>query len=139
MKAEFNKNGMYAEINVTSEPSEAEIALSSFKFLGEQVTLLLGILAMFTASANLLFGLIAKIMINTAGGVAGNIPWHIVTVMVVISCVLAAISVVCGVVSIIKYTNSARKTGETIGFALSVISFVVCFAGLVINILSLFV
>ena len=140
MKVEFNKNGMRAEINSSSISTQNDAEFSpSFKMFGEQVPLILGIAAMLTATANLLFGLLIKVAMNTANSLMGEEPWHLITVFIIFSSILAAISVICGVISVVNYTKSSHKTSDGIGFTLSITSFVICIVGLIINVLSLFV
>ena len=139
MKFEFKEGNFSAEMNSELKNPQDDVRLFPQGIFKGGTVFMLGCASIVTAIINLIFGLVIGLTTKTLDKVLGEIPWHITTVMIILSAVLVFTSVACGIISVIEYSKSARAAKDGIGFALSLTAFVLCLFGLIINILTVFV
>ena len=134
MKVQFDGNGFSAEMgDVGRVPQTPKLPEGLSK---KSMGLILGIVALVVALATLLMGFIASSGADLWQSAFGAAPVRYVLLMSVICFVLGAVSVACGVTSIVFYAKSAKDTPALIGLILSIIAFVVCFAALIFPLIA---
>ena len=136
MRVEFNENGFSANMNENGYPhTDRPIFFGSS--IKKQVALILAVVSLVIAALLLPFGLFMNIGTDLLADLLGENLTHWTTVLLVLSFLLMAISVFCGILAIVQ-ARKVRQEGMTLAvIMLAVLSFVLCSACLVFNILGL--
>lgn len=139
MKIEWNENGFSAKIeNETPHTSQSQMK-TAWSFLQENGAVILGSIAFISALANLIFGLFLNFSTDIISSFGEHSATHWMVVLLIFSIILLSLSILSGIFSIICYVKSRKKVFDHIGLILAIISFVVGFAGLILNIIGLIV
>ena len=136
MRVEFDRNGFYADMDERKVNFDRKE--SGFKnIITENWPLTLGGLSLILSVVNLPFGLFMNLNKHVFNNVNGVNLSYWMAVLLVFSAVFVIVSISSGVFSIICYTKSRKKTTDVAGVLLSLISFLVCIAVIVLDILGL--
>ncbi len=139
MKIEWNENGFSAKIENEVTPTPQSQMKTAWSYLQENGAAILGSIAFISALVNLIFGLFLNFSTDILTSLGGDSATHWMVVLLVFSIILLSLSVLSGIFSIICYVKSRKKVFDHIGLILAIISFVVGFAGLILNIIGLIV
>ena len=138
MRVEFNENGFSANIHENGYPHTDEYVLFR-NGIKKQTALILAVVSLVIAALLLPFGLFMNIGTDLLAHLLGENLTHWTTVLLVLSFLLMAISVLCGVLAMVL-ARKAKQEGITLAvMMLAVFSFVLCAACLVLNILGLII
>ncbi|MBQ9773245.1 MAG: hypothetical protein IJW49_11995 [Clostridia bacterium] len=135
MKVQFDGSGFSAQMG--EEQVRSNATKLDNKLTKKQMGLVLGVLALVTSLALLLFGFVGSASVDVLYSFFGMPTLRYVLLMTVICLVIAAVSVSCGIVSVVSYAKSAKETGDLVGMILSIISFVVCFVSMVMHLITM--
>ncbi len=136
MRVDFNASGFSAEMD--SPAASATLSLEKGgAALKAQRTLILGIIAFIISLGNLPFGLFMNMSTEILSHFVGVGLPHWVFVLFAFSAIMLAISILCGVFSIISFAKSKRQMTDAIGMAMSIISFVISCTCILLNIVGL--
>lgn len=140
MKVEFHENGFHANINENENTSVClrESSLMLKEGIKRSAPLLLAIFALVISVTLLPFGLFMNIGTDLFAELLGQSLTHWITVLLVISLIMIAVSVICGTFAIVLAVKSKKPGTAGIVVALSVLSFVICAICLILNILGFF-
>lgn len=139
MKIEWNENGFSAKIENEATPAPQSQMKTAWTFLQENGAAILGSIAFISALVNLVFGLFLNFSTDIISSFGEHSATHWMVVLLIFSIILLLLSVLSGIFSIICYVKSRKKVFDHIGLILAIVSFVVGFAGLILNIIGLIV
>lgn len=138
MKFEANEINFSANMNLPPENDNRDVFKGFGAYAKENKTMFLAVIACVIAFANLGFGLFVnlgrKILVNIF---ANTITYHFITVMLVLSIVLGAVSVVLGIFAINNYFKSQKQTMDKVAVFLASLAFAVAAVSLTLDIVGL--
>lgn len=136
MRVEFNGNNFSAEMNSSSVAPTVDIE-GGKKLFKNNRTLIFGIIALAITLGNLPFGLFMNLSTEILSSFVGVGLPHWVFVLFAFSAVMLAISLICGIFSIISFAKSEKSMLDSLGLAFTVISFVMFCLCISLNIVGL--
>ena len=137
MKIEFNGNGFCAEANLATDKHNTSPVASGMSFM-KHSCLLFSFAAFIFALTLLPFGLFVNVSTDLLRKLTEFPISHYITVLCIVSFIIAAISMICGVLSAILFFKSQKRTSDITGMIMSVFSFVLCICNIVFGIVGLF-
>ena len=134
MKIEFNGG----EFNSNMDSAYVEMQTPDFE-KGKQIfrengSLILGIISFILALINLPFGLFMNYSTEILSKLTDSGLQHWITVLFVTAVIVISLSVICGVFAVVLFAKSDKKITHVAGLSIAIISFVLCFTCLGINI-----
>ena len=134
MKVEFNGGDFNSNMNFGSAEIHTEVFERGRRVVSENASLLIGILSFLFALLNLPFGLFMNFSTEILSQITERGLGHWISVLFVITVILALLSVVCGVFAVILFAKSDKKIPHYAGLIIAIISFVLCAVCLGLNI-----
>ena len=126
MKMNFNGNEFNASINSSSAENHSFNFEKGKKLLSENSPLILAILSSVLAIINLPFGLFMNISTKVLSDLIGSSLPHWIFALFVVTSVIIALSILCGVFAIILFTKTKKVTLNYAGLVLAILSFILC-------------
>lgn len=137
MKIEFNSVGINSNSNSPLDDLGGfNFALSS-KILRENGSLILAIISALLAFLNLPFGLFMNLSTEILNRLTEHGSHHWLVVLFVVSFVIALLSVLLGIFSIVMFVRSEKNTVQYIALSLSISAFVISSVCIALDIYSL--
>ena len=135
MRVEFNRNGFYADMDDRKENNGR--SEKGFKnIITDNWSLTLGGLSLILSIVNLPFALFMNLNKHVLNNVNGVNLSYWMAALLVFSAVFVIVSISSAVFSIICYTKSKKNTTDVAGVLLSFVSFLVCIAVIVLDIVG---
>ena len=134
MKVEFNGGDFNSNMNFTSAEIHTEAFERGRRIISENAGLILGILSFILALSNLPFGLFMNFSTEILSKFTEQGLGHWISVLFVVTVIVALLSVLCGVFSVVLFAKSDKKSSHCAGLVVAIISFVLCAVCLGLNI-----
>lgn len=132
MKVELNKNGMSAETGESSKALPVIEKKTIFVYLG----LILGVMALFSSGALLVFEAIFKVAVVSLLQYLDYPAAYYFMIAAIIRTAIALTSVIYGIGSVIIFSKE-NSTANLIGLIVSVMSFIISTSIIIANIIRL--
>lgn len=139
MKIEFNSGEFNANMNCDLNGINNIDLDSGKKVLQENSSLIFSVLSLLLALANLPFGLFMNLSTELLNNWTERGLEHWISVLLVATTVLTALSVICGVIAVVLFAKSEKRTTHYVGLSLAITSFVLCAVCLTLNIAGMIV
>ena len=137
MRMEFNGGDFSSNMNFGAAEIDTEACKKGKHLIRENAGLILGILSFILALSNLLFGLFMNYSTEILSKFTEQGLEHWISVLFVITVIVALLSVLCGVLAVVFFAKSDKKISDCVGFAVAIISFVLCAVCLGLNIVGM--
>ena len=137
MKVEFNMNSFSSGVNRDGFAGETLGTEFEKGFIKSKMPLIFGAIALFTSVINLPFGMFINLSTEFLQRVHSNGVPHWLSVMLVFSALIIALSIASAVICTVLFAKSKKATTDIAGLIMSILSFVTSAICITLNILGI--
>ena len=135
MKIEFNESEFSANMNGFAYNSKEEVDIKVL--LRYSTSLISGAISIITSLCLIPLAILVSVLSSVVGKLDGSIPVNYLLLFLTVGVLLACISVIASVFSMIFFAKSEKSKADVIGMILAVLSIVVCVCSFTIGIVSI--